>query len=235
MNIENLHDALNLLDDDLIHEVDVLRSERKQQTIKRSRKWIVRWTSLAAGFVIFLVSAYAVSTLFLRGFGGAKKSDSSVMVEENSVGDNIKEESTVDKTGDADENALPSQQESTVNDDSSSVTGESKSEACEIKVEVTALTQDGFVGIIKESADAEVYTVGTELTVLLNEKDGAGESSAIDIQHKDNVVDDVAFPVGSVVIVRFMSQGNTGPNSETDVERETFVLYADSVTLDDAE
>lgn len=235
MNIENLHDALNLLDDDLIHEVDVLRSERKQQTKRRSRKWIVRWMSLAAGFVIFLVSAYAVSTLFLRGFGGAKKSDSSIMVEENSIGDNIKEESTVDKTDDADENALPSQQESTVNDNSSAVTGESKSEAHEVKVEVTALTQDGFVGIIKESADAEVYTVGTELTVLLNEKDGAGESSAIDIQHKDNVVDDVAFPVGSVVIVRFMSQGNTGPNGETDVERETFVLYADSVTPDDAE
>lgn len=235
MNIDNLHDALNLLDDDLIQEVDVLRSERKHQTKKHSRKWIVRWTSLAAGFVIFVVSAYAVSTLFLKGFGSAKKSDSSVMVEENTSGDSIKGESAVDKTGDADENALPPQQEGVVNDNSSAVTGESKTEAREIKVEVTALIQEGFVGIIKESADAEVYTVGTELTVLLNEKDGAGESSAIDVQHKDNVVDDVAFPVGSVVIVRFMSQGNTEPSRETDAESETFVLYADSVTPDDAE
>ena len=79
MNIDNLHDALNLLDDDLIEEVDGLRSERKLQTKKRSRKWVARWISLAAAFVLFVVSAYAVGALWMRGFGGAKKSDLSVI------------------------------------------------------------------------------------------------------------------------------------------------------------
>lgn len=232
MNIDNLHDALNLLDDDLIHEVDVLRSERNQQTIKRSRKWSVRWMSLAAGFVIFVSSAYAVSTLFFRGFGGTKKSDSSVMVEENTVGDNIKGESAVDKTGDADENALPSQQESTVTDNSSAVTGESKSEACEIKVEVTELKNEGFVGVIKESADTEKYVVGTELTVVLMEDKWLVEGDAIDVQHKDYVTDDVAFPVGSVVIVRFMPQENSQPNDGTDTTKTEYILYADEITFE---
>ena len=206
MNIDNLHDALNLLDDDLIHEVDVLRSERKQQTIKRSRKWLVRWTSLAAAFVIFVVSAYAVSVLLLRGFGGAKKSDSSVMVEENTVTDN-----------------------------SSAATGESKSEACEIKVEVTELKNEGFVGVIKESGDTETYTVGTELTVVLMEDKWLVEGDAIDVQYKDYETDDVAFPVGSVVIVRFMPQENTRSNDGTDTANTEIILYADEITFEDNE
>ena len=206
MNIDNLHDAFNLLDDDLIQEVDTLRNERKQHNKKSSRKWTVRWTSLAAGFVIFVVSAYAVSVLFLRGFGGAKKSDSSVMVEENTVTDN-----------------------------SSAATGESKSEACEIKVEVTELKNEGFVGVIKESGDTETYTVGTELTVVLMEDKWLVEGDAIDVQYKDHETDDVAFPVGSVVIVRFMPQENTRSNDGTDTANTEIILYADEITFEDNE
>ena len=206
MNIDNLHDAFNQLDDDLIQEVDTLRNERKQHNKKSSRKWTVRWTSLAAGFVIFVVSAYAVSVLFLRGFGGAKKSDSSVMVEENTVTDN-----------------------------SSAATGESKSEACEIKVEVTELKNEGFVGVIKESADTEKYVVGTELTVVLMEDKWLVEGDAIDVQYKDYETDDVAFPVGSVVIVRFMPQENTRSNDGTDTANTEIILYADEITFEDNE
>lgn len=226
MNIDNLHDALNLLDDDLIEEVDRLRSERKLLTKKHSRKRVARWTSLAAAFVLFVVSAYAVGALWMRGFGGAKKSDSSVMVEENTT---IKGESS---TTEEDTEASPSQQESTVTDNSSAVTGESKSEAREIKVEVTALKNEGFIGVIKESADTETYTVGTELTVVLMEDKWLVEGDAIDVQHKDYVTDDVAFPVGSVVIVRFMPQENTRPNNGTDTANTEFILYADEITFE---
>ena len=229
MNIDNLHDALNLLDDDLIEEVDGLRSERKLQTKKRSRKWVARWTSLAAAFVLFVVSAYAVGALWMRGFGGAKKSDSSVIVEENTT--NKGESSTIEE----DTEASPTQKESTVTDNSSAATGESKSEACEIKVEVTELKNEGFVGVIKESADTETYTVGTELTVVLMEDKWLVEGDTIDVQHKDYVTDDVAFPVGSVVIVRFMPQENTRPNGGTDTENTEYILYADEITFEDNE
>ena len=229
MNIDNLHDALNLLDDDLIEEVDGLRSERKLQTKKRSRKWGARWTSLAAAFVLFVVSAYAVGALWMRGFGGAKKSDSSVIVEENTT--NKGESSTIEE----DTEASSTQQESTVTDNSSAATGESKSEACEIKVEVTELKNEGFVGVIKESADTETYTVGTELTVVLMEDKWLVEGDTIDVQHKDYVTDDVAFPVGSVVIVRFMPQENTRPNGGTDTENTEYILYADEITFEDNE
>ena len=229
MNIDNLHDALNLLDDDLIHEVDVLRSERKLQAKKCSRKWVARWTSLAATFVLFVVSAYAVGALWMRGFGGAKKSDSSDIVEENTT--NKGESSTIEE----DTEASSTQQESTVTDNSSAATGESKSEACEIKVEVTELKNEGFVGVIKESADTETYTVGTELTVVLMEDKWLVEGDTIDVQHKDYVTDDVAFPVGSVVIVRFMPQENTRPNGGTDTENTEYILYADEITFEDHE
>ena len=235
MNIDNLHDALGLLDDELIEEVEVLRGKGKVQAHRRIKRGVLRYISLAASVLLCVVSVYTVGALWMRGFGGAKKSDSSVMVEENTVKDNIKEESVVDNTGDVDENAMPSQQESTVTDNSSAATGENKSDACEIKVEVIELKNEGFVGVIKESADTEMYTVGTELTVVLMEDKWLVEGDTIDVQHKDYVTDDVAFPVGSVLIVRFMPQENTRPNGGTDTENTEYILYADEITFEDNE
>ena len=223
MNIDNLHDALGLLDDELIEEVEALRSERKVQAHKRRQRGLLQYVSLAACVLLCVVSVYVVGGFLLNVLSRGKKSDSSAIVGENEA---IKGESA---TNESDQDALPPQYSSTENENASAATGEAKSEAHEIIVEVTELINAGFVGIIKESADTETYTEGTELTVLLREKDSTGESSTIDVQHLSDELIDVAFPVGSVVIVRFMNQ------DVVDTGDEEIVLYTDEVTFEEKE
>lgn len=55
MNQDNIHDALKLLDDELINEVNKLRDIRK----KRKSVWI-RWGTMAACVCILLVSVYVI-------------------------------------------------------------------------------------------------------------------------------------------------------------------------------
>lgn len=229
MNIDNLHDALNLLDDDLIEEVEVLRSERKMQVQRRSKKWIVRYASLAACVLLCVVCVYAVGGFFLNVLTGGKKSDSSAIGGEDIV---IKGESA---TVESEQDAVPPQDSGTESENTTTATGEAKSEAREIKVEVTALVREGIVGVVKESDDTEMYDVGTELTVVLLEDKSLVESGAVGMQYQEYVADDVAFPVGSVVIVRFMPQENTKPNNGTDTENTEYILYADEITFEDNE
>ena len=225
MNIDNLHDALNLLDDELIEEVEVLRNKRNVEAQRKIKKWVARWTRVAAGLLLCFVSVYAIGSLFLKGFGGNKKSDTSTSV----VGESTNIESENKGNADDKDHFEEVPDGSGVDENTSTGTGESTSDAREIKVEVTALVKEGFVGIVKESADNELYTVGTELTVVLPEEYQIAGNGVTNVEHKDQELDDVAFPVGTVVIVRFMMQENTVPNDGTET---TNILYADEITFE---
>ena len=67
MNQDNIHDALNMLDDELINEVSKLRDIRKKR-ISMS----VRVGALAACLFLFIVSVYVFGSGQLK-LGGAKK------------------------------------------------------------------------------------------------------------------------------------------------------------------
>ena len=223
MNIDNLHDALGLLDDELIEEVEVLRGKGKVQAHMRIKRGVLRYISLAASVLLCVVSVYVVGGFLLNVLTGGKKSDSSAIVGENEV---IKGESS---SIESEQDVVTSQDSSTESENASAASGEAKSEAHEIIVEVTELINAGFVGVIKKSADTETYTEGTKLTVLMMEKDSTGGNSTIDVQHLTDELSDVAFPVGSIVIVRFMNQ------DVVDTGSEEIMLYADSVTFEDNE
>lgn len=68
MNQDNIHDALNLLDDELIEEVSKIRDQRKKKKII----W-VRWGTLAACFCLILVGVYMAENGVIK-LGGAKNS-----------------------------------------------------------------------------------------------------------------------------------------------------------------
>lgn len=66
MSLDDMHDALNLLDDDMVEAVDLLRNNRK----KRKVHW-TRWISLAACLCIGVISLYAAGRLLTPAKDGA--------------------------------------------------------------------------------------------------------------------------------------------------------------------
>lgn len=71
MNVEILHDALNLLPGDLITATDKLRSRPRKAKIH----W-TRWASMAACFAIVLCGAWIFKETIWPGFDGAKSTES---------------------------------------------------------------------------------------------------------------------------------------------------------------
>lgn len=67
MNQDNIHDALNMLDDELINEVSKLRDIRKKR-----KNMLVRLGAIAACLCLFMVSVYVFGDGQLR-LGGANK------------------------------------------------------------------------------------------------------------------------------------------------------------------
>ena len=67
MNQDNIHDALNMLDDELINEVSKLRDIRKKR-----KSMSVRLGAIAACLCLFMVSVYIFGSGQLK-LGGAKK------------------------------------------------------------------------------------------------------------------------------------------------------------------
>ena len=69
MNQDNIHDALNMLDDELIHEVSKLRDIRKKR-----KSMSVRLGAIAACLCLFMVSVYVFGSGQLKLRGGNKGS-----------------------------------------------------------------------------------------------------------------------------------------------------------------
>lgn len=91
MNIDNIHDALNLLDDDIIEEVDKLRNKGKQSRQKEKKTVWLKTVSIAACLCI-VVCAYAVGKF---GLGEDKMSNKEIADEEyvnESTGNNSSEQ-----------------------------------------------------------------------------------------------------------------------------------------------
>ena len=95
MNIENIHDALNLLDDEMINVVGQLRGEKsKDIENKRKNTWI-RWVSIAACLCL-VVSAYATNRFIFQQNKEAG-SDGSIEIGADGTHDSDKSNGFADK------------------------------------------------------------------------------------------------------------------------------------------
>ncbi len=142
MNIDNIHDAIGLLDDDLIEAVDKLRNNGKQnRQVEKKTVW-VKAVSIAACFCI-VISAYIVGKLKLHE---DKKFDERVVTEgitnEGYVSDSQGTESSEQK----------------------------KSNGPSVEVEIVSWEETGFTGTVKDSNDTAMYVVGSTVTVELKDK-----------------------------------------------------------------
>lgn len=227
MNIDNLHDALGLLDDEFIEEVETLRSRQKNAANHHRMRRVLRYVPIAACLLICIISIYAVGGSFINILSGSKKSDSNETAKEefsDTIGGNTTEQ--------ADQDGMPSQNSGVKDESSDTAVGESTTGARELKLEVTKVTKESIIGIVKESDNVEEYSVGMVLKVMLPTYQVEEESGIVELKHKDNSEDDMTFPLGSVLTVRFTPQENTQPNDGSDATHTEDILYPDEVTLE---
>ncbi len=144
MREDLIHDALNLLDDELIEEVDYLRSRKKRS----DKKWI-SWATMAACMCIVMGSVY------FGLLGTTKKSDN-----ESSM------ESIVESEGmngeDPDNSAIAESE-----NQKDKVDSEATREVPAFLVEIVEWKEDGFIGTITGIVDTDIYPVGTSVFVSL--------------------------------------------------------------------
>lgn len=232
MNIDNIHDALNLLDDDMIEAVDKLRNE-KTQIIKMHRKntWI-RWVSIAACMCLVLVSVYATNGSWLMSYKGAsndmakgESASGTIDMENETVNDGMQEIAGIG--------------EDETEEDGTDVTDEmSNGSENSVLVEIVSWDENGFTGTVTGIVDTEKYPVGTIVTVKFNDDIHIKVSTENGATYKEYIPDSTDFPVGSIVCVQFDKQETVEHSSngtDNNMSKEEYVLYAETITLSDSE
>ena len=144
MKVDWIHEALNLLDDDLIGEVEHLRARKKSV----SMKWI-SWAAMAACMCIVMGSLFT-------GLLQLKSSDQG-----NAVTEGIQDNQAYGELEPNEENASIPESE-TIKD---KMEQEEAKEVPSILVKIDNWQEDGFVGIIVGNLDTNIYRVGTEVYV----------------------------------------------------------------------
>ena len=95
MNIENIHDALNLLDDEMIDIVGQLRGEKTKIIENKKKNTWIRWVSIAACLCL-IVSVYVTYGFEFRQNKGTG-SDSSIEIGADGTHDSDKSNEFADK------------------------------------------------------------------------------------------------------------------------------------------
>lgn len=147
MREDLIHDALNLLDDDLISEVECLRSRKKSRT----KQWM-SWAAMAACMCIVIGSI--LSGRLPVGIGQNSESADMESMSNSAAGN---EESA--------DSELPIQAEGLINDEKAE--NESMREVPAFLVEIVEWKDDGFLGTIAGIVDTDIYPVGTEVYVKM--------------------------------------------------------------------
>lgn len=177
MREDLIHDALNLLDDDLIGEVEYLRSRRKS----RRKQWM-SWAAMAACMCIVMGSI--LSGRLPVGIGqNSESADMESM--SNSVSDN---ENKLD-------NESSAQVEGLIKDENAE--NEDMREVPAFLVEIEEWREEGFLGTIVGIVDTDIYPVGTSVYVempenlkLADTNDLYSEGSVVHVQFREKAEED---------------------------------------------
>ena len=170
MREDLIHDALNMLDDDLISEVEYLRSRKNN----RRKQWGT-WAAMAACMCIALGGVYVA----LGDYMNASTESGSMENMTESTGD-----------GEAGGAAEESVQEQESVADIGSVESEAMKETPAFLVKVKEWNEGGFTGIIVEIVDTELYPVGTEVYV---DTTGVLQLADANVQYTEGTVLHVQF------------------------------------------
>lgn len=206
MNPDKIHDALNMLDDDLIEEVNVLRIKKK----KLNNRW-VRRIAIAACLCIIIAGIFAANNLGILPLGGAGNNKQQGEMSGNPEGISMVQENHSDAIGKElwETAEYPS-----------------------VLVKIKGWQEDGFFGTVTGSFDTDTFEVGEDIVVLYGENIGEEISIGDGTESEDGVPESMDFPVGSVVRVWFAKQAGYPESIDTE-EPINCIIYAERIALEE--
>lgn len=181
MNQDKIHDALNLLDDDMIEVVENLRNKNKY---KRKNLW-VRYLSVAACICIVAAGIFAIGNLGLLS-GGSKKQSNNDGTYNNNFG----------YTSEGEKNFIIKGQGGDI-----VTTG---GEVPSVIVEIKKWQDNGFEGKIAGIVDTTIFEVGAEVVVEFDDDICIAETREGITKYIEDEPTEEDFPVGSKVCVQFV-------------------------------
>lgn len=210
MNSEQIHDALNYLDEDLILSVEQLRNG--------SRKIRKQWAAIAACLCLLITGAFAA-----RGFGLFPISQTPP-TPTNATPTNATQATPTDApttpTGAGVTDG--SQSTSQVDETTSPLAPTGILECPSILITISAWENSGFLGEVSGFVDTDSIPMGTTVAVHFTSNISTDVLHGNVLYWTPGAPDADDFPVGSTVCVRFCSSGSHTDGSVT--------LYVEAVS-----
>lgn len=201
MTREEFQDAMNLIADDLIEEVDALKRK------KRRRTQLVRGLSLAACFCLVIGSAFVWGRTKLKvTYDGAMES----IQDEGTEYPTNQEQSDELSVGNSGNSFFDSFADSEGNSND-----KNKTDFSQVKVIVEELTEDGFVGSVTE---AENFAAGTKLMVCVTK----GEY----VEYTEGSVLEVAY-----LNKEYLEEDSSVDDKASVESTAEYTIYAEHITL----
>lgn len=218
MKQEQIHDALNLLDDDMIEAVAVLRAS---SVVDDKRKQKVRWIKYMSAVACLCVVILGMSVWINdkpddgvnRPHNGMGMSDGEKMSEAETPGtvtdgntDGITNENT---DGNMDGLEVPS-----------------------VLVKIEMWQENGFNGVVAGIVDTDIFKEDTKIQVIFMEDISVGILYEDGIKFEKRIPDKADFPTGSIVHVQFAKFEKISDNSN-DANDNRCIIYVEEITLAD--
>ncbi len=238
MKQEQIHDALNLLDDDMIETVEALRDKEglnEELILERSRSqkmqkslWI-KYMSVAACLCVVVLGMlawqhYRINILNNDTCDGVG----------NTIGNDEDLEGMINSDG---LTGGPSQGLDGVVPDGTAPDGTldgavdgsvSLGELPSVLVRIDEWQENGFKGRVAGIVDTDIFAEGTKIRVIFNENISVGIEINGGMKFETGVPDKADFPIGSIVRVQFVKFEHATEGAADITEQEN-IIYVELI------
>lgn len=240
MKQEQIHDALNLLDDDLIEAVDALRDKAgisgeflKERSRSQKSLWM-KYMPVAACLCVVVLGMlawqhYRINILnndTCDGVGNTIGNDEDLDGMVNSDGLTGGPSQGLDGVapdGTAPDEILDGAVEGSV----------SLGEVPSVLVRIDEWQENGFKGSVAGIVDTDIFAEGTKIQVIFNENISVGIEINGGMKFETGVPDKADFPIGSIVRVQFVKFEHATEDA-TDITGQENIIYAELIAPKDS-
>lgn len=191
MNIDDLHNAINQIDDDMLQSVDILRNKSEVTKSKQPKAtWIYIIPLVACLFIIV-----SISTKLFKGTE-AENINEGLEMNETLNTDNDSNATDITKPSDFIPSVIiPSESPSVI-------------------VEIVRWENNCFIGRVTNIIDTNIFATGTMLTVRFSSNMHIALENGSETKYEQAIPNATMYPIGTSLCVQFVSSNTNDFNNK---------------------